>query len=83
MGEAFEDERGVGGAEGAHEVGGFGALAERGSDALGPDVMVRILIGFFSLSIRWSWFFADPRQPDVTSSRLLHGRTREAMVACT
>ena len=64
MGEAFEDERGVGGAEGAHEVGevgGFGALAERGSDALDPDVMVRILIGFFSLSIRWSWFFADPR----------------------
>ena len=39
VGEAFEDERGVGGAEGAHQVGevrGFGALAERRSDALGP-----------------------------------------------
>ena len=39
VGEALQDERGVGGAEGAHQVGevrGFGALAERGSDAFGP-----------------------------------------------
>ena len=38
-GEAFEDERDVGGAEGARdvgEVGGFGALTERSDEALGP-----------------------------------------------
>ncbi len=39
VGEALQDERGVGGAEGARQVGevrGFGALAERRSDAFGP-----------------------------------------------
>ena len=39
VGEALQDERGVGGVEGVHragEVGGFGALAERRSDAFGP-----------------------------------------------
>ena len=40
VGEACQEERGVGGAEGAHEVRevrGLGALAERGDDALGPE----------------------------------------------
>src|SRR4029077_939199 len=40
VGEACQEERGVGGAEGAHEVRevrGLGALAERGGDALGPE----------------------------------------------
>jgi hypothetical protein len=40
VGEACQDERGVGSAEGAHEareVLGLGALAERGGDALGPE----------------------------------------------
>jgi hypothetical protein len=35
----LQDERGVGGAEGAYQAGevcGFGALAERGGDAFGP-----------------------------------------------
>jgi hypothetical protein len=39
MGDAFQDERGVGGAELAQEVadgGGFGALADRRGCALGP-----------------------------------------------
>jgi len=39
VGEALQDERGVGGAEGTHQVGevrGFGALAERCNDAFGP-----------------------------------------------
>ena len=39
VGDAFQDERGVGGAEVAQEVadvGGFAALADRRSDAFGP-----------------------------------------------
>jgi hypothetical protein len=40
IGDALQDERDVGGAEGARdggEVGGFGALTERSGEALGPE----------------------------------------------